>query len=51
MDNVGYANVLPKQKFDYYYSQHTRNILKDTFCTNHYYIINYLWQIISPSIF
>ena len=37
MDTVGYATVLPMQQFEYYYSQHTRNMLKGTFCINHYY--------------
>jgi hypothetical protein len=34
MDTVDYATVLATQKFEDYYSQHTRTMLKGTFCTN-----------------
>jgi hypothetical protein len=41
---VGYATVLQMQKFEYYYSQHTRNMLRGTFCTNHYllFVVEYV---------
>jgi hypothetical protein len=35
-DTVDYATVLAMQKFEDYYSQHTRHMLKGTFCTTDY---------------